>query len=386
MSDSDIPLIDWDLVRSDSSVTLGSSSATEYSLSDSDDSKVLKQFNLRTRYCFVTWTQSQIRDPNEFYEKLVEKMPPGTEIFGCQEPHVDGGIHYHAIVKLATRPHWKNAVPRFMLKTAAGEIDTRAIRIVVCRGRLTLKRWLEIKHNYCRKMENPVLFGTPIAISSESDKSERKRVFEEIVNEPDPVVAEEMIKKWDAWEYATRYIPFRALLKDKAKVVAKKRKVERREEYDPKSWNVPDSILAWKSANIDNKPKGRPTTLVIVGESRTGKTSYAESIGKNPIVMTECWNLDLYDPDASHVVVNDVHPLKFGNGSHVYWRAVMGCQKTFSAYGRYRATTDLAWCFPCVWTCNPDLDPRNFPDVKAYLESSGAIIVDIGATPLFVKS
>jgi len=84
-----------------------------------------------------------------------------------------------------------------------------------------------------------------------------------------------------------KYSSIQAYLNAKRKDHAEKQKFEHRVTFEPQSWCIPDPILAWKQANIDIKPKGRPTTLVIIGDSRTGKTSYAESIGENPIVMTQ---------------------------------------------------------------------------------------------------
>jgi len=92
--------------------------------------------------------------------------------------------------------------------------------------------------------------------------------------------------------------------------------------------------------------------------------------------------MNLYHRKASHIVVNDMNPLKFGHGGESYWRSVIGCQAHFSASGRYLPTEDLEWNLPSIWTCNHDLDPRNFPAVREYLESTKAIIIDIDGTPL----
>lgn len=51
---------------------------------------------------------------------------------------------------------------------------------------------------------------------------------------------------------------------------------------------------------------------------------------------------------------------------------------------RYSRTEELNADLPCIWTCNRDLDPRQYPEVAAYLKSSGAVVVDLGNQPLYI--
>ena len=74
--------------------------------------------------------------------------------------------------------------------------------------------------------------------------------------------------------------------------------------------------------------------------------------------MTETWNMALYCEDATYIVVNDCHPLKFGCAGEAYWCGVLGYQLSFSAWDRYLKIEELEWDLLCIWTCNPRLDPR----------------------------
>src|ERR1043166_89916 len=75
----------------------------------------------KSQYWFVSWAGSRIDDKNRFYEILQQKLPPGTEIFGCQEDNNKGV--YHAVVKLSQRPRWREPKKEFTLCADDGEVD-----------------------------------------------------------------------------------------------------------------------------------------------------------------------------------------------------------------------------------------------------------------------
>jgi hypothetical protein len=118
-----------------------------------------KGFLLRSQVCFVTWSQSRIRDRDEFYRGLVEIMPAGTKIFGSQEFHDDGRPHYHAVLLFPSRVHWSDATKYFMVKRADGQVDTRAIRIQVPEKGEVVEDFLQSTQAYCGKEGDDRVFG-----------------------------------------------------------------------------------------------------------------------------------------------------------------------------------------------------------------------------------
>ena len=269
-----------------------------------------------------------------------------------------------------------------MIKHDDGEVDTTAIRFSPKPQYKAVEPWLIAKQEYCCKADNPILFGERIVSTLGQQQSDRKRTFDEIIKEADPTIAERMIQAWNPYEYVSRYPAYQRFLEDKALKFRKRRTAKTTIVYSSESWSVPEALLEWKRLNIDERRSGRACALVLVGESKVGKTEWAKSFG-DPIVMTESWNMNLWRSDASHIVVNDCHPMKFGCGGESYWRAVLGCQVEFSARDRYSKTELLESDLPCVWTCNPEMDPRQFPDIAKYLRSSGAVVVELGTQPLF---
>lgn len=330
VSVDDVPPLDWTLIGSPFSSDSEEDSTSE-SVVESGDEKKKKGYSLRSRYVLVTWSRSRISDANEFYQKLVAAMPSNTQIYGCQELHKDGTPHYHAVIQLPQRVHWRNAQQRFSLELDDGTVDTTAINFETRRPGQSLPNFLKGTQNYTEKMENPVLFGERIQDPAAQEVSDRKRVYGEFVYEPDSVKAEEMIKQVDPFVFVVNYSNIRRFLDDKDREFKRRRIGTKTSSFEPASWSVPEVMKEWKRVNIDEPRSGRASALVLVGDSKLGKTEWAKSVAPNPIVMTETWNMSLWRDGATHIVVNDVNPLKFGCGGEAYWRAVLGCQLQFSA-------------------------------------------------------
>ena len=119
--------------------------------------------------------------------------------------------------------------------------------------------------------------------------------------------------------------------------------------------------------------KGRPKSLVIIGDPVVGKTTWAESYG-NPIVMNSSWCMSSIFPGATHVVVSDVRPAAFGYGGISHWRDVLGGQERFNARDFQQAPRTIEWGLPCIWTCNFDIDPRKDKGVAAYIRKVAHVI------------
>jgi len=300
---------------------------------------VQRKFKLNGLYCFVTWSQSKIDDHMEFYEKLKELLPEGAKVYGGKELHADGRPHYHAVIRFRRKVHWTDARKRL---TISG--DTEAIKIRVPEQRQSIREFLENTQSYCQKDDNPNVFGKIIEAAS-SVIVERKRVFLEIDETEGYEETKEMIRQADPYMFVTRYpcvMSYLAGEKKRARMM--QREVEL--DYEAKEWRIPEEIRRWKEENVDDLSKrGRKCLLILIGRSKTGKTEWARSFGE-PIDMTRKWNIDQYRSGATHIVVNDVNPLKFGSGGDAYWREVLGCQTRFDATDKFTYMSKQDSSFP----------------------------------------
>jgi hypothetical protein len=121
-------------------------------------------FWLRTQVCFVTWCRSRISDVNEFKRLLLERMPVGTQVFGCREYHSDGFPHFHAVVCFATSVYWQDAAERFWLRCSDGSVDTQSVHFKVPKSKADVERFLHFTQRYCAKNANKDLFGERIVL------------------------------------------------------------------------------------------------------------------------------------------------------------------------------------------------------------------------------
>nr|AGZ91416.1 replication associated protein [Tomato yellow leaf curl virus] len=114
---------------------------------------------------------------------------------------------------------------------------------------------------------------------------------------------------------------------------------------------VPEELEVWVSENVMSAAARpwRPNSIVIEGDSRTGKTMWARSLGPHNYL---CGHLDLspkvYSNDAWYNVIDDVHPhyLK-------HFKEFMGAQRDWQSNTKYGKPIQIKGGIPTIFLCNP---------------------------------
>ncbi|AMO26183.1 putative replicase protein [Pepper yellow leaf curl virus PSSWS-14] len=114
---------------------------------------------------------------------------------------------------------------------------------------------------------------------------------------------------------------------------------------------VPEELQAWAAENVRDAAARpwRPNSIVIEGESRTGKTMWARSLGLHNYL---CGHLDLspkvYNNDAWYNVIDDVDPhyLK-------HFKEFMGAQRNWQSNTKYGKPIQIKGGIPTIFLCNP---------------------------------
>nr|WER78788.1 C1 [Tomato yellow leaf curl virus] len=114
---------------------------------------------------------------------------------------------------------------------------------------------------------------------------------------------------------------------------------------------VPDELEVWVSENVVSPAARpwRPNSIVIEGDSRTGKTMWARSLGPHNYL---CGHLDLspkvYSNDAWYNVIDDVDPhyLK-------HFKEFMGAQRDWQSNTKYGKPIQIKGGIPTIFLCNP---------------------------------
>nr|UXP86167.1 C1 [Soybean stay-green associated virus] len=122
--------------------------------------------------------------------------------------------------------------------------------------------------------------------------------------------------------------------------------------FSSSSFNqVPGELEEWMSENVKDAAARpwRPMSIVLEGESRTGKTMWARSLGPHNYL---CGHLDLspkvYSNDAWYNVIDDVDPhyLK-------HFKEFMGAQRDWQSNTKYGKPIQIKGGIPTIFLCNP---------------------------------
>nr|ADG29347.1 Rep [Okra leaf curl virus] len=114
---------------------------------------------------------------------------------------------------------------------------------------------------------------------------------------------------------------------------------------------VPEELEEWVSENVMDAAARplRPLSLVLEGDSRTGKTMWARSLGPHNYL---CGHLDLspkvYSNDAWFNIIDDVDPhyLK-------HFKEFMGAQRDWQSNTKYGKPVQIKGGIPTIFLCNP---------------------------------
>nr|QCC20224.1 AC1 [Tomato leaf curl virus] len=117
---------------------------------------------------------------------------------------------------------------------------------------------------------------------------------------------------------------------------------------------VPEELEEWAAENVVSAAARpiRPISIVIEGDSRTGKTMWARSLGPHNYL---CGHLNLsqkvYSNDAWYNVIDDVDPhyLK-------HFKEFMGAQRDWQSNIKYQKPVQIKGGIPTIFLCNPGPD------------------------------
>ncbi|AAF04839.1 replication initiator protein [Tomato leaf curl Bangladesh virus-[India:Udaipur:Gaillardia:2009]] len=114
---------------------------------------------------------------------------------------------------------------------------------------------------------------------------------------------------------------------------------------------VPEELEEWAAENVVSAAARplRPISIVIEGDSRTGKTMWARSLGPHNYL---CGHLDLspkvYNNEAWFNIIDDVDPhyLK-------HFKEFMGAQRDWQSNTKYGKPVQIKGGIPTIFLCNP---------------------------------
>lgn len=141
------------------------------------------------------------------------------------------------------------------------------------------------------------------------------------------------------------------------------------------SFRIPAAITNWISGNLQHPRPERPLSLILVGDSRLGKTQLARSIGDH-VYVSGMWAVDDFVGwDWSGYVVFDDIPWDSLKYSYKSW---MGAQRHFYVTDKYRKKCLMEGGVPLIMCCNQ----KEYAEYQANWDSDwvfyNSVVVTIG--------
>ncbi|QMI58076.1 C1 [Nightshade curly top virus] len=121
--------------------------------------------------------------------------------------------------------------------------------------------------------------------------------------------------------------------------------------------NVPEDMQEWADNYFDVSAAARPIRpigIIIEGDSRTGKTMWARSLGSHNYLSGHLdFNSRVYSNNAEYNVIDDVTPhyLKLK-----HWKELIGAQKDWQSNCKYGKPVQIKGGVPSIILCNPGGD------------------------------
>nr|AHX37583.1 replication protein [Tomato yellow vein streak virus] len=118
--------------------------------------------------------------------------------------------------------------------------------------------------------------------------------------------------------------------------------------------NVPDEMQEWADEYFGRgaaaRPE-RPISIIIEGDSRTGKTMWARALGPHNYLSGHLdFNSRVYSNEVQYNVIDDVTPhyLKMK-----HWKELIGAQRDWQSNCKYGKPVQIKGGIPSIVLCNP---------------------------------
>ncbi|UJO02123.1 Rep [Molossus molossus associated gemykibivirus 4] len=251
-------------------------------------------FRFRRRHALLTYAQCGQLDPWEVSNMLSDL---GAECIIGREEHEDGGIHLHAFVDFGRQ---------------YSTVNPRQFDVAGCHPNiLSCRKTPEKMYDYATKDGEIVAGGLQRPDGSELPPT----------------------RAYADWKYRPLRLPY-----------------ETPNDYVFSTDRFPE-LDDWVRGNLEGHVPGRRgKSLVLIGESRLGKTAWARSLGDHNY-FGGLFCLDDFEEDKKYAVFDDMQGgLEFFHG-YKFW---LGHQAQFYATDKYRGKKLITWGKPAIWCSNTD--------------------------------
>ncbi|KAJ8063353.1 hypothetical protein OCU04_008581 [Sclerotinia nivalis] len=341
-----------------------------------------RTYEIHSRWVFLTYAQSNVQSKSDFellFMQMLSRIGYDGSYYGCLEHHQDDnpGIHYHVLVHFGKQPSWTLSTARKYL-CVEDDGESHSLNIV-SRGQ-KINNFIENHVSYVEKYGDT--FGVRPLVG-EGRREEKKRKWEAVSAEKTTVSKLQKVKEEFPDSYYKCFNSIQSAVKYEHRGEDAYEAFELPSYIDTSRFVVPEVILQWEVENLMMPEPGRRKSLLIIGESRTGKSTLAQFIASRYGVFSEFdteWDLNGFREGQVCAVFHDIQK------GFPHWKSVFGCQASVTVHEWYAATRRMRWDVPSIWVCNRDDDPRDWGDAQRRYISGNAVVYEVGFGETLVSS
>lgn len=152
--------------------------------------------------------------------------------------------------------------------------------------------------------------------------------------------------------------------------------------YDYLMW-LDDWVRKWSTGKeeCERRPKG----LVLIGASRTGKSSLMATLG-DYVYFKNIWSSDNWEYLPPYTIMDDMDAADEGKGLSFSWfKPWFGAQDSITITDKYRPKEDIANGKPLIWLNNFDITETFKSEAAQDYIKRNMVYVNIGNRPLWAK-
>nr|QIH45402.1 replication protein [Ludwigia yellow vein virus]QIH45410.1 replication protein [Ludwigia yellow vein virus] len=301
-----------------------------------------RSFQIKAKNIFLTYPKCHI--PKEEALELIKAIHcPSDKLFirVAQEKHSDGTLHLHALIQFKGKAQFRN--PRHFDITHPNTSSQFHPNFQGAKSSSDVKSYIEKDGDY-------VDWGV-FQVDGRSARGGQQTANDaaaEALNAGSKEAALSIIREKLPKEYIFQ---FHNLNSNLDRIFAPPAEVFVSPFLASSFDQVPEELECWAEENVRDAAARpwRPVSIVVEGESRTGKTMWARSLGPHNYL---CGHLDLspkiYSNDAWYNVIDDVDPhyLK-------HFKEFMGAQRDWQSNTKYGKPIQIKGGIPTIFLCNP---------------------------------
>nr|AGD98590.1 replication-associated protein [Sida mottle virus] len=304
-----------------------------------------RRFRVQAKNIFLTYPQCPLTKEEALSQLQAIQLPSNKKFIKiCRELHEDGQPHLHILLQLEGKsPVTNNRLFDLVSPTRSAHFHPNI------QG---AKSSSDVK-SYIDKDGDTVEWGEfqVDGRSSRGGQQTANDVAAEALNAPDKHTALQIIREKLPEKYLFQFHNLNSNL-DRIFLKA------------PEPWTPPFSLSSFTNVPVEMQEwaddyfgRGsaarplRPMSLIVQGDSRTGKTMWARALGPHNYLSGHLdFNSKVYSNEVEYNVIDDVTPqyLKLK-----HWKELIGAQKDWQSNCKYGKPVQIKGGVPSIVLCNP---------------------------------